>query len=215
MNNSQQSFFSTAVREATYFDLNHLRNLFQYADSSVVYWSLMQPDNLRQIIIGTEQRLLKICLQCMTQRSGSSVATDSKIVNFSSKSSFLLMSKVKKFIGGDLSHIGKEFSHYEYSYQLFANFRQKYENDLLGVTDDQTVPDHVVVDAFAHPTRLGIAYNGMNDIDTAKQDLERRGQQLNKHFAETLQKTVLHLDGMQHRTLQTIASYGDRLDRLG
>jgi hypothetical protein len=211
MSNSQQSFFSMAVREATYLDLTHLRNLFQYADSSVVYWSLMQPDNLRQIIIGTEQRLLKICLQCMMQRSDSSIKPDSKIVNFSSKSSFLLMSEVKKFISGDLSLIGKEFSQYEYSYQLFANFRQKYENDLLGVSDEQAAPDRVVVGAFPRPTLLAVACNSAIDIDTAKQDLERRSQQLNKHFAETLQKTVLHLDGMQHRTLQAIASYADRL----
>ncbi len=208
MNNSQQSLFFLAIGEATYSEIDCLNNLFQCVESPVEYWSLMQPDHLRQIIRNAEQRLLKICLQCMTEKFDGLASTDSEFSSSELKPSFYMMSKVKQFIDGDIDVIGKEVGQYEYSYQLFINSRQKYENCLIQLNVSQTNLASIAVS----PATSVNSVNSFASLNLAQQDFEKQNQQLRRHFAEILQKTATYLDGMQERTFQAISRYIDQLE---
>ncbi len=208
MNNSQQSLFFLAIGEATYAEIDCLNDLFQCVESPVEYWSLMQPDHLRQIIHNAEQRLLKICLQCMTERFDGLASIDSEFNSSKLKPSFYMMSKVKQFIDGDIDVIGREVGQYEYSYQLFVNSRQKYESYLIQLNIDQTNLASMVV----FPVTSVNSMNSFTTLNLAQQDFEKRNRQLRQHFAEILQKTATYLDGMQERTFQAISRYIDRLE---
>lgn len=208
MNNSQQSLFFLAIREATYSEIDCLNDLFKCVESPVEYWSLMQPEHLRQIIRNAEQRLLKICLQCMTERFDGLASIDSEFSSSELKPSFYMMSKVKQFIDGDIDVIGKEVGQYEYSYQLFINSRQKYENCLIQLDGAQTNLVNIAVSSTTSANNM----NNFATLNLAQQDFEKRHRQLRQQFAEILQKTATYLDGMQERTFQAISRYIDRLE---
>ncbi len=201
MSNFSEPLFSTVIREATYFDLDCLQNLFKDAASPLEYWSLMQPYNLRQILISAEQRLLKICRQCMTETYEEYIQQDSRPISSNLKPSFQMMSEVKSFISGDLDIIGKEISQYEYSYQLFAHARQKYENGVGRVYGSQTT-----VVSF-RSTLLDQENTQLMELDAVQQGFEKRHQQLNRNFAEILQIITKHLGEMQSRTMKAISNY--------
>jgi hypothetical protein len=206
MNNSHESLFSAAIKEATYFDVNCLMNLFHGADGAVEYWSLMQPDNLRQIIVSTEQRLLKICLQCLKETYESSLRQSFSTKATVFKPSVEMIAEVKSFISIDLNIIGQEINQYEYSYQLFASSRQKYENGLIRVHGGQ----QPVMSGGARESLLYQSVPPEIELNAAQQEFERRNQQISIKFSDTLQKTTNYLEAMQSRTMQTIASYRAR-----
>jgi hypothetical protein len=213
MNNSQQALFLLDIGEATYSELDCLENLLNGVESPVDYWSLIQPDHLRQIISNAEKRLLSICYQYMTQRFNYLTRISARPMISQLQPSLKMMSKVKRFIDGDIDIIGKEFSHYEYSYQLFINSKRKYEECLIQVHGNQTnLATIVQFSATLINHRRSLA-----TLNLAQLDFEKRNQQLNQHFAKILQKTAIHLEGMEERTFQAISRYVERLesDELG
>jgi hypothetical protein len=198
-----EPLFSTVLREATYFDLDYLQYLFQGAASPLEYWSLMQPHNLRQIVISAEQRLFKICRQCMTETYEEYVRQDSRPISSNLKPSFRMMSEVKSFISGNLDVIGKEISQYEYSYQLFAHARQKYERGMIVYGGRATA-------VGAYSILLDRENTKSMELDVVQQDFEKRHQQLSQNFAEILRIITRHLEGMQLRTRRAISNYTDQ-----
>ncbi len=208
MNNSPPALFFLDLGEATYSDLDCLKKLLHGAESPVDYWSLIQPDHLRQIISNAEQRLLNICWQYMTDRFNNLVKISKEPLSPELKPSGKMMSKIKRFIDGDIAVIGKEVSHYEYSYQLFFNSKQKYENYLIQVHSDQANLA-TIVNASA---TLVDNMPSLTTLNLAQQDFEKRNQLLHRHFVEILQKTAIHLEGMEERTCQAISRYIDRLE---
>jgi hypothetical protein len=208
MNNSQPALFLLDIGEATYSELDCLKKLLHGVESPMDYWSLMQPDHLRQIISNAEQRLLNICWQYMNDRFNNSIRISVRPIKRQLQPSAKIMSKIKRFINGDIDVIGQEVSHYEYSYQLFINSKQKYENYLIQVHGDQT---NLVTIANSSATLM----NNMPSLATLnlmQQDFDKRNQQLTQHFAETLQKTAIHLEDMEERTFQAISMYVERLE---
>ncbi len=208
MNNSQPALFFLDIGEATYSDLDCLKTLLHGAESPVDYWSLIQPDHLRQIISNAEKRLLNICWQYMTDRFNNLVKISNKPLPPKLQPSRKMMSKVKRFIDGDIDFIGQEVSYYEYSYQLFFNSKQKYESCLIKVHGDQTNLATIANSS----TTLVDNMPSLATLNLAQQEFEKRNQQLHRHFAEILQKTAIHLEGMEERTFQAISRYIDRLE---
>jgi hypothetical protein len=144
----------------------------------------------------------------MTERFDGLASIDSEFGSSELKPSFYMMSKVKQFIDGDIDVIGKEVGQYEYSYQLFINSRQKYENYLIQLNGGQTNLASISFFSTASVNSM----NGFAMLNLAQQDFEKRNRQLRQHFAEILQKTATYLDGMQERTAQAISRYIDRLE---
>jgi hypothetical protein len=205
MNNSQLALFFLDIGEATYSDLDCLENLLHGVESPVDYWSLMQPDHLRQIISNAEKRLLNICWLYLTDRFNNLVEISDEPLPPELKPSGKMISKIKRFIDGDIDVIGKEVGHYEYSYQLFINSKRKYEECLIQVHGSHTSLALSSVMAVHNMPSLAT-------LNLAQQDFEKRNQQLNQHFAKILQKTAIHLEGMEERTFQAISRYIDRLE---
>ncbi len=201
MDNFQQSLFFLDIAEATYSDLDCLKNLFYYAEDITDYWSLMQPDCLRQIISNAEQSLLEICLHYMNIEFDTLVSIDAEAAWPELQPSWPMMLQIKKFIDGDIDLIGQEVGQYEYSYQLFISSKQKYENCLIQV--------------HGEPTSLGSAFSAplssLAMLQVAEQEFEKRHQQLSQRFAKVLQNTIIHLEDMQERAVQAIFRYIDRL----
>jgi hypothetical protein len=208
MNNSQPALFLLDIGEATYSELDCLENLLHGVESPVDYWSLIQPDHLRQIISNAEQRLLNICWQYMNDRFNNSIKISVRPIKRQLQPSAKMMSKVKQFINGDIDVIGQEVSHYEYSYQLFINSKQKYENCMVQVHGD---PTNLVTIANSSTPLINKAPS-LAKLDLAQQDFDKRNKQLTRHFAEILQKTAIHLEDMEERTFQAISRYVDRLE---
>jgi hypothetical protein len=208
MNNSQPALFLLDIGEATYSELDCLENLLHGVESPVDYWSLIQPDHLRQIISNAEQRLLNICWQYLTNRFNNLLKISDKPLAPELKPSEKMMSKIKRFIDGDIDGIGKEVGHYEYSYQLFINSKQKYENCLIQVHGDLT--NLATIANFSAP--LINSEPSLAQLNLAQQDFDKRNKQLTRHFAEILQKTAIHLEDMEERTFQAISRYVDRLE---
>jgi hypothetical protein len=209
MNNSQPALFLLDIGEATYSELDCLKKLLHGIESPVDYWSLMQPDHLRQIISNAEQRLLNICWQYMSDRFNNSIKISGRPIKHQHQlqPSAKMMSKVKQFINGDIDVIGQEVNHYEYSYQLFINSKQKYENCLIQVHGDQT--NLATIANFSTPLINNAP--SLAQLDLVQQDFDKKNKQLTRHFAEILQKTTIHLEDMEERTFQAISRYIDRL----
>jgi hypothetical protein len=209
MHNYSESLFVVALKEATYFDVDCLMNLFQGADSPVEYWSLMQPDNLRQIIVATEQHLLKICLQYLKEIYEGRMKPGFRFrkAHHDLKPSLQMMSEVKDFISSDLHEIGKIINQYEYSYELFASSRQKYEQGLIRVHGGAATP---VMSGGARETLLDRTAS-IHELTAAQEDFDRRNEQISMKFATVLQKTTIYLEEMQDRTLQIISNYHHQL----
>jgi hypothetical protein len=208
MNNSQTALFFLDIGEATYSDLDCLKKLLHGIENPVDYWSLIQPDHLRQIISNAKQRLLNICWQFMTEMFDDFVEIRVRPTAIQFEPSADMMWKVQRFIDGDINLIGKEVSHYEYSYQLFINSKQKYENCLI-----QVHGSHISLSSVVFSLKTPVSeVQSLVALTLAQQDFEKRNQQLNQHFAEILQKTAIYLEGMEERTIQAISRYIDQLE---
>ena len=208
MNSPQPSWLFLDIGAATYADLDCLKNLLCEVETQREYWSLLHPNHLRQIISNAEKRLLSICRQYMTERFNSFARTCARPIKNQLQPSSNMMLQVKQFIDGNIDAIGKEVSHYEYSYQLFINSKQKYENCLIQVYGEQ---NSMVTTANFSETLLNSGPS-LAMLNLAQQDYEKRHQRLNRHFDEILQKTAVHLEGMEERTFQAISRYIDRLE---
>jgi hypothetical protein len=204
MNNSPAALFFLDIGEATYSDLDCLENLLRGVENPIEYWSLMQPDHLRQIISNAKKRLMNICWQYINNLVEMSEEPLLPELQPSEK----MMSNIQQFIDGDIDEIGQEFCHYEYRYQLFMNSKKKYENCLIQAHNHQT-------SLASSGLFSAIEVHNMPSLTTlnlAQQEFEKRNQQLTQHFAEILQKTAIHLEGMEERTFQAISRYIDRLE---